>query len=152
MTMAKTFRDAACVVLVRGHGRELEAFWVRRGALELVAHAGDREVGVGGVHLAAGERHEPGLRRHRVAAPHPERLQLASVPAHEHHTRRIAERLRRGHFVFASAVLTNSAYFFSSMVRLLGSRDRREGDFEPAILPASRGPWPPSQARRGPGR
>jgi 8-oxo-dGTP pyrophosphatase MutT (NUDIX family) len=28
---AKTFRDAACVVLVRGHGRELETFWVRRG-------------------------------------------------------------------------------------------------------------------------
>src|SRR6185503_9814619 len=26
-----TFRDAACVVLVRGHGRELETFWVRRG-------------------------------------------------------------------------------------------------------------------------
>ena len=31
MSPAKTFRDAACVVLVRGHGRELEAFWVRRG-------------------------------------------------------------------------------------------------------------------------
>ena len=31
MTPAKTFRDAACVVLVRGHGRELETFWVRRG-------------------------------------------------------------------------------------------------------------------------
>jgi len=26
----RTFRDAACVVLVRGHGRELEVFWVRR--------------------------------------------------------------------------------------------------------------------------
>jgi len=31
VTPPKTFRDAACVVLVRGHGRELEAFWVRRG-------------------------------------------------------------------------------------------------------------------------
>jgi ribonuclease/clavin/mitogillin len=31
MTPAKTFRDAACVVLVRGHGRALETFWVRRG-------------------------------------------------------------------------------------------------------------------------
>lgn len=27
----KLFRDAACVVLVRGHGPELEAYWVRRG-------------------------------------------------------------------------------------------------------------------------
>jgi len=26
----RPFRDAACVVLVRGHGRELEVFWVRR--------------------------------------------------------------------------------------------------------------------------
>lgn len=31
MAQTKTFRDAACVVLVRGHGRELEVFWVRRG-------------------------------------------------------------------------------------------------------------------------
>jgi len=31
VTPGKTFRDAACVVLVRGHGRELETFWVRRG-------------------------------------------------------------------------------------------------------------------------
>jgi glyoxylase-like metal-dependent hydrolase (beta-lactamase superfamily II)/8-oxo-dGTP pyrophosphatase MutT (NUDIX family) len=31
VTPPKTFRDAACVVLVRGHGRELEVFWVRRG-------------------------------------------------------------------------------------------------------------------------
>jgi len=30
MTSTKTFRDAACVVLVRGHGRKLEAYWVRR--------------------------------------------------------------------------------------------------------------------------
>ena len=29
-TPGKTFRDAACVVLVRGHGAELEVFWVRR--------------------------------------------------------------------------------------------------------------------------
>jgi glyoxylase-like metal-dependent hydrolase (beta-lactamase superfamily II)/8-oxo-dGTP pyrophosphatase MutT (NUDIX family) len=27
---AKTFRDAACVVLVRGHGASLEVYWVRR--------------------------------------------------------------------------------------------------------------------------
>ena len=27
---AKTFRDAACVVLLRGHGADLEVFWVRR--------------------------------------------------------------------------------------------------------------------------
>ena len=27
----KTFRDAACVVLVRGHGSEREVYWVRRG-------------------------------------------------------------------------------------------------------------------------
>jgi glyoxylase-like metal-dependent hydrolase (beta-lactamase superfamily II)/8-oxo-dGTP pyrophosphatase MutT (NUDIX family) len=31
VTPPKTFRDAACVVLVRGHGRDLEVFWVRRG-------------------------------------------------------------------------------------------------------------------------
>jgi 8-oxo-dGTP pyrophosphatase MutT (NUDIX family) len=30
MTTTKTFRDAACVVLVRGAGRELEVYWVRR--------------------------------------------------------------------------------------------------------------------------
>ena len=30
MTKPKTFRDAACVVLVRGHGSALEVFWVRR--------------------------------------------------------------------------------------------------------------------------
>jgi glyoxylase-like metal-dependent hydrolase (beta-lactamase superfamily II)/8-oxo-dGTP pyrophosphatase MutT (NUDIX family) len=30
VTPPKTFRDAACVVLVRGHGRELEVYWVRR--------------------------------------------------------------------------------------------------------------------------
>ena len=29
-TPPKTFRDAACVVLVRGHGPEREVFWVRR--------------------------------------------------------------------------------------------------------------------------
>jgi ribonuclease/clavin/mitogillin len=29
-TPTRTFRDAACVVLVRGHGRDLEVFWVRR--------------------------------------------------------------------------------------------------------------------------
>lgn len=29
-TPKKTFRDAACVVLVRGHGADLEVFWVRR--------------------------------------------------------------------------------------------------------------------------
>jgi len=29
-TNTKTFRDAACVVLVRGHGTALEVFWVRR--------------------------------------------------------------------------------------------------------------------------
>ena len=28
---AKTFRDAACVVLVRGHGPSLEVYWVKRG-------------------------------------------------------------------------------------------------------------------------
>ncbi len=27
---SKPFRDAACVVLVRGHGRDLEVYWVRR--------------------------------------------------------------------------------------------------------------------------
>lgn len=31
MTTPRTFRDAACVVLVRGEGRDLEVFWVRRG-------------------------------------------------------------------------------------------------------------------------
>ena len=31
MAKTKTFRDAACVVLVRGHGQALEVFWVRRG-------------------------------------------------------------------------------------------------------------------------
>ena len=30
VTPRKTFRDAACVVLVRGNGSELEVFWVRR--------------------------------------------------------------------------------------------------------------------------
>ena len=30
MVTTKTFRDAACVVLVRGHGTALEVFWVRR--------------------------------------------------------------------------------------------------------------------------
>lgn len=30
MTTTKTFRDAACVVLIRGHGAELEVYWVRR--------------------------------------------------------------------------------------------------------------------------
>ncbi len=31
MTAPRTFRDAACIVLVRGEGRDLEVFWVRRG-------------------------------------------------------------------------------------------------------------------------
>ena len=30
MTAGQTFRDAACVVLVRGQGRDLEVYWVRR--------------------------------------------------------------------------------------------------------------------------
>lgn len=30
MSATKTFRDAACVVLVRGHGPEIEVYWVRR--------------------------------------------------------------------------------------------------------------------------
>src|SRR5262249_49989340 len=30
MATTATFRDAACVVLVRGHGRDLEVYWVRR--------------------------------------------------------------------------------------------------------------------------
>ncbi len=30
-TPSKTFREAAAVVLVRGHGERLEAFWVQRG-------------------------------------------------------------------------------------------------------------------------